>query len=85
MLDSSIVSIRYPGSLAMLLSITTACAPATDLGFLLHKHPDRHQRFDLSFAKQFNYAVRFLPVGPEDKNVGAPSQMATFEQQEPAK
>ena len=34
----------------MLLSITTTCAPATDLGFLLHKHPDRHQRFDLSFG-----------------------------------
>jgi 3' terminal RNA ribose 2'-O-methyltransferase Hen1 len=30
-------------------------------------------------AKQYNYAVRFLPVGPEDANVGAPSQMAVFE------
>jgi len=34
----------------MLLSITTTHAPATDLGFLLHKHPDRHQRFELSFG-----------------------------------
>jgi 3' terminal RNA ribose 2'-O-methyltransferase Hen1 len=34
----------------MLLSITTTRAPATDLGFLLHKHPDRHQSFDLSFG-----------------------------------
>jgi hypothetical protein len=34
----------------MLLSITTTRAPATDLGFLLHKHPDRHQRFELSFG-----------------------------------
>jgi 3' terminal RNA ribose 2'-O-methyltransferase Hen1 len=30
-------------------------------------------------ATQFNYAVRFLPVGPEDANLGAPSQMAAFE------
>ncbi len=34
----------------MLLSITTTRAPATDLGFLLHKHPDRHQQFELSFG-----------------------------------
>jgi hypothetical protein len=34
----------------MLLSITTTHAPATDLGFLLHKHPDRHQSFELSFG-----------------------------------
>ena len=27
----------------MLLTITTTCAPATDLGYLLHKHPDRLQ------------------------------------------
>jgi 3' terminal RNA ribose 2'-O-methyltransferase Hen1 len=50
LLDSSIVSIHDIGNLAMLLSITTTCAPATDLGFLLHKHPDRHQSFDLSFG-----------------------------------
>ena len=30
-------------------------------------------------AKQFDYAVRFLPVGPEDANVGTPSQMAVFD------
>jgi 3' terminal RNA ribose 2'-O-methyltransferase Hen1 len=30
-------------------------------------------------AEQFNYSVRFLPVGPEDASVGAPSQMAVFE------
>lgn len=30
----------------MLLSITTTHQPATDLGFLLRKHPDRHQTFD---------------------------------------
>ena len=29
----------------MLLTITTTRAPATDLGYLLHKHPDRLQTF----------------------------------------
>ncbi len=35
----------------MLLAITTTWRPATDLGFLLHKHPDRCQSFELSFGK----------------------------------
>src|SRR5947209_10606921 len=35
----------------MLLTITTTHRPACDLGFLLHKHPDRCQSFDLSFGK----------------------------------
>jgi 3' terminal RNA ribose 2'-O-methyltransferase Hen1 len=30
----------------VLLTITTTRAPATDLGYLLHKHPDRMQTFD---------------------------------------
>ena len=34
----------------MLLTLTTTHRPATDLGFLLHKHPDKHQAFDLPFA-----------------------------------
>jgi 3' terminal RNA ribose 2'-O-methyltransferase Hen1 len=29
----------------VLLTITTTCEPATDLGFLLHKHPDKVQAF----------------------------------------
>lgn len=32
----------------MFLSVTTTHTPATDLGYLLHKHPDRAQRFDVS-------------------------------------
>jgi 3' terminal RNA ribose 2'-O-methyltransferase Hen1 len=35
----------------MLLTITTTHAPATDLGFLLHKNPQRVHSFDLSFGK----------------------------------
>ncbi len=34
----------------MLLTITTTHKPATDLGYLLHKHPDRCQRFELAFG-----------------------------------
>src|SRR3954453_10611486 len=35
----------------MLLEIKTTHEPATDLGFLLHKHPDRCQSYDLSFGR----------------------------------
>src|SRR6202049_194879 len=35
----------------MLLTITTTHRPASDLGYLLHKHPDRCQSFDQSFGK----------------------------------
>ncbi len=47
------IGIRTSGStaLTMLLTISTTHEPATDLGYLLHKHPDRLQEFDLSFGK----------------------------------
>ena len=35
----------------MLLTITNTKAPATDLGYLLHKNPSRAQSFELSFGK----------------------------------
>jgi 3' terminal RNA ribose 2'-O-methyltransferase Hen1 len=35
----------------MLLTITTTHCPATDLGYLLHKRPDRLQSFPLSFGQ----------------------------------
>lgn len=35
----------------MLLTIATERSPARDLGYLLHKRPDRVQTFDLSFGK----------------------------------
>jgi len=47
----------------MLLTITTEYQPATDLGFLLHKHPDRFQSFDLSFGQ----AHVFYPEAEEDR------------------
>ena len=39
----------------MLLTLTTTHRPATDLGYLLHKHPDRFQSFDLSFGRAHAY------------------------------
>jgi 3' terminal RNA ribose 2'-O-methyltransferase Hen1 len=35
----------------MLLTITNTRPPATDLGYLLHKNPDRIQSFEVSFGK----------------------------------
>lgn len=35
----------------MLLTITTTHSPATDLGYLLYKHPDRVQSFELNFGQ----------------------------------
>src|SRR3954468_7061003 len=46
----------------MLLTITTTHRPANDLGYLLHKHPDRFQSFDLSFGKAH---VHYPEVGAE--------------------
>src|ERR1700733_6703827 len=39
----------------MLLTITTTHRPANELGFLLHKHPERFQSFDMSFGKVHVY------------------------------
>lgn len=47
----------------MLLSITAACKPAADLGYLLHKRPGRFQSFDLSFGK----AHVFYPEANDDR------------------
>ena len=34
----------------MLLTITNTRTPATDLGYLLHKHPDKAQAFSTSYG-----------------------------------
>ncbi|NJM72405.1 MAG: 3' terminal RNA ribose 2'-O-methyltransferase Hen1 [Scytonema sp. RU_4_4] len=51
----------------MLLSITTTYYPATDLGYLLHKHPDRSQSFSLSFGQ----AHVFYPEANEQRCTAA--------------
>lgn len=47
----------------MLLTISTTHQPATDLGYLLHKHPDRVQRFEQSFGT----ATVFYPEATEQR------------------
>jgi 3' terminal RNA ribose 2'-O-methyltransferase Hen1 len=36
------------------------------------------QNWATAVAESFKYAVRFLPIGPEDPEVGSPTQMAVF-------
>lgn len=47
----------------MLLTLSTTHCPASDLGFILHKHPDRFQSFKLSFGK----AHVFYPEVSDDR------------------
>jgi 3' terminal RNA ribose 2'-O-methyltransferase Hen1 len=51
----------------MLLTITTTHEPATDLGFLLHKNPERHQSVELSFGK----AHVFYPEATDERCTAA--------------
>jgi 3' terminal RNA ribose 2'-O-methyltransferase Hen1 len=51
----------------MLLTISTTHRPATDLGYLLSKHPDRVQRFEQSFGA----AVVFYPEANEERTTVA--------------
>ena len=54
-------------STRVLLTITTTHRPATDLGFLLHKHPDRLQTFSLPFGE----AHVFYPEATEERCTAA--------------
>ncbi|MDB5033957.1 MAG: methyltransferase type 12 [Chlorobi bacterium] len=47
----------------MLLTITNTRQPATDLGYLLHKHPARAQTFDLTFGS----VHLFYPEATEER------------------
>lgn len=51
----------------MLLTITTTCRPATDLGYLLHKNPAHLQSFSLSFGT----AHVFYPEASEERCTAA--------------
>lgn len=73
----------------MLLTITTTYQPATDLGYLLHKHPERPQTFALAFGSAFVFypeasqerctAALLLDVDPV-KLVRGPRGTASLEQ-----
>ena len=68
----------------MLLTITTTRAPATDLGYLLHKHPDRLQSFAISAGEAHVFypeatperctAALLLEVDPVGAGPRAPRQ-----------
>ena len=51
----------------MLLTISTTYSPATDLGYLLHKHPARMQSFELAFGQ----AHVFYPEARTEKCTAA--------------
>ncbi|MEU7000556.1 3' terminal RNA ribose 2'-O-methyltransferase Hen1 [Nonomuraea sp. NPDC046570] len=51
----------------MLLTISTTVRPATELGFLLHKHPDRVQEFGQSYGT----ARVFYPEASEERCTAA--------------
>jgi len=51
----------------MLLTISTTHTPATDLGYLLHKHPAKLQTFSLSFGQ----AHVFYPEATEARCTAA--------------
>ena len=46
-----------------MLTISTTLQPATDLGYLLHKNPERVQSFSLSFGK----ALVFYPEASQER------------------
>ena len=48
----------------MILNISTTHFPATDLGYLLHKHPDKFQTLELSVGK----AHIFYPEKSNERN-----------------
>jgi 3' terminal RNA ribose 2'-O-methyltransferase Hen1 len=51
----------------MLLTLTLTRPPATDLGYLLHKHPERVQQFSLPFGA----AHVFYPAASEERCTAA--------------
>jgi hypothetical protein len=73
----------------MLLTLRTTHVPATDLGFLLHKHPDRVQTFELAFGSAHVFypeatesaatAAQLLDVDPVGLVRGEATRMMTRE------
>lgn len=51
----------------MLLTLTTTHSPATDLGFLLHKHPARIHELELAFGR----AMVFFPEATDERCTAA--------------
>ena len=74
----------------MLLNITTTHQPATDLGYLLHKHPDKCQSFPMTFGQAHVFypestpqqctATLLLDIDPVGLVRGRSSGQGTLEQ-----
>jgi hypothetical protein len=62
----------------MLLTITTTHQPANDLGYLLHKHPERFQSFDLSFGKAHVYYPEVAVRGGGGRGAALPRAAASL-------
>lgn len=58
---------RFHHNRHVLLTITTTAPPATDLGYLLHKHPDRVTRFE----QPFGAATVYFPQAQADRCTAA--------------
>lgn len=54
--------VAVPHTWSVLLTISTTHRPATDLGFLLHKHPDKVQEFPQSYGTAH---VFYPEAGPQ--------------------
>jgi hypothetical protein len=68
-----------------LVKSTAGLRPSGGGPFLLDSSFAEFQDWANRVAEQFNYSVRFLPVGSENANVGTLLQMATIDQKESAK
>lgn len=53
----------------MLLTITTTHVPATDLGYLLHKHPRKCQTFFMRKVHECVFGVLALESEPVDSRL----------------
>ena len=85
---SSVIVIACLSRLLELLDVVVQSLEAgfPDRPVLLGPRRDRFEWTRAQFrewaqriGESYGYAVRFLPVGPEDDAVGAPTQMAVFE------
>lgn len=60
----------------MLLTLTTTHAPATDLGLLLHKNPDRVHSTDMSFGSvHVLYPEFWRACCRPERRIGSPSEV----------
>ena len=59
---SDVIRSRAVGSRGVLLTLTTTARPASDLGYLLHKHPERAQSFSATGGR----AHVFYPAADDD-------------------